>query len=358
MPGAAAGKRAALGRGIQLSLITVCMNRAHHLLMSVPQVSAWPHHDEHLVVDWSSTIPLQLDELPADSRLRLIRVEGERRWNSSRAYNFAAAHSHGRWLMRMDADCWPTDQLNPAHLLHQAPLWVGEGGEGRYGQFLMERSSFARIGGFNEFMEGWGFEDKDLHARLEVQQQLHLTRLPTPMIGVIEHSDAERMGHSGALRALQRQQTLAALRASRLHNRLVAAHCPWGAATPASRYQAIAPASESIPMAAGSPQRFRALPESLPRLPKPLALRLRQTRRRQFWSTLLAIPEVAIEVLPEKLLPADRDGQWPMCWWHRLYWLTARQLLWLPVALLGLSRGLRERYLGSAGAATPDGDLP
>lgn len=53
--------------------------------MSVPQVSAWAHHDEHLVVDWGRAIPLQLDELPVDPRLRLTRTEGERRWNPSRA---------------------------------------------------------------------------------------------------------------------------------------------------------------------------------------------------------------------------------------------------------------------------------
>lgn len=134
---------------------------------------------------------------------------------------------------------------------------------------------------------------------------------------MIEHSDAERMGHSGVL---QRQQALAVLRASRLHNRLAATHCSWGAATPAGCYQAIAPASESISHGGRFSSAFsRPAREPAPSCRSPWTLRLRQTRRRQFWSTLLAIPEVAIEVLPEKLLPADRDGQWPVCWWHRLY---------------------------------------
>ena len=42
-----------------------------------PRLAAWPHHDEHLIVDWSSRTPLRREELPADPRLRLLRVEGE-----------------------------------------------------------------------------------------------------------------------------------------------------------------------------------------------------------------------------------------------------------------------------------------
>ena len=87
-----------------LSVVTVCMNRREHLLATVARLAAWPHHDEHLIVDWSSRTPLRREELPADPRLRLLRVEGERRWNPSRAYNFAFGKARGAWLMRMDAD--------------------------------------------------------------------------------------------------------------------------------------------------------------------------------------------------------------------------------------------------------------
>ena len=99
-----------------LSIVTVCMNRREHLLATAPRVAAWRHHDEHLIIDWSSRIPLRRDALPDDPRLRLLRVEGEGRWSPSRAYNFALAQARGAWLMRMDADCWPTDQIGRAHV--------------------------------------------------------------------------------------------------------------------------------------------------------------------------------------------------------------------------------------------------
>jgi hypothetical protein len=88
-----------------ISVITVCMNREQHLLDTAPRVAAWPHHSEHLVVDWSSRQPLHREALPPDPRLRLLRVEGEQRWNLCRAYNFAIAQARGTCLFKLDADC-------------------------------------------------------------------------------------------------------------------------------------------------------------------------------------------------------------------------------------------------------------
>ena len=78
-----------------LSVVTVCMNRREHLLRSSAALSRWPRHHEHLIVDWSSREPLRREDLPADPRLRLLRVEGEARWNLCRAYNFALARARG-----------------------------------------------------------------------------------------------------------------------------------------------------------------------------------------------------------------------------------------------------------------------
>lgn len=315
-----------------LSVVTVCMNRREHLLRSAVAVATWPWHDEHLVIDWSSAVALRRDELPADPRIRLLRVEGERRWNPSLAYNFALAQAVGDWLIRMDADCWPTSAFDPVTLLAKEPVWVGTGGEGRFGQFLLARQQFALIGGFNEFMRGWGFEDKDLRARLEIQAGVPLGLLPAAAIGVIEHSDEERMGEerAGAGHALQRSLGLATMRSSRLGNRLLAAHCPWGAATPASCYREEAP------------DRWRVEPASLPRPSPDTADEIDHARRMAFWSCFLAIPEVFLEELPIKLVPPSHLGRWKVRWWHRLWWHSGRRLMQLPVWLLSLGRGRLE----------------
>jgi hypothetical protein len=312
-----------------LSIVTVCMNRRHHLLVSAAQVAAWPWHAEHLVVDWSSREPLRRADLPADPRLRLLRVEGESAWNPSRAYNFALRRAEGEWLCRMDADCWPTQALVPEGLLEAGRVWVGEGREGRYGQFLMERATFEAIGGYNEFMRGWGFEDKDLRARLEIQAGLPLASIPEQAIGVIPHGDAERIGamRRGPAGGLEATLALAAMRASRLGNRLTAAHCPWGARTPASRYREMAPGH------------WRVDPATVPLPPGEAGEEIENARRRAFWSCFLAIPDVFLTELPLKLVPYARQGRWDVRWWHRLWFRTGRRLLHLPVLLLALGRG-------------------
>ena len=39
-----------------LSVITVCMNRQQHLLATARTIAAWPLHQEHLILDWSSRV--------------------------------------------------------------------------------------------------------------------------------------------------------------------------------------------------------------------------------------------------------------------------------------------------------------
>ena len=54
--------------------------------------------------------------------------------------------------------------------------------------------------------------------------------LPPGALQAIHHSDSVRVGGrlGQPIKAFARHQALAALRASRLNNRMVAAECPWG----------------------------------------------------------------------------------------------------------------------------------
>jgi hypothetical protein len=336
---------------VGLSVVTVCMNRREHLLRSAAAVAAWPWHEEHLVVDWSSALPLRREELPADPRLRLLRVEGEGHWNLCRAYNFAVAQSHGARVLKLDADAWPTAAFDPEDPSLRLPgpggeaeaggllCAFGSGPDGRKGQFLIDRSLFAAVGGFNELLVGYGFDDKDLQARLRQHSGHGAAVLPPGWIGVISHSDEERAGHGVGRGALAVSQGLAAMRATRLANRLLAAHCPWGAATPASRYR-----QEGA-------DRWRVEPASVPRPSFEIADEIEHARRMTFWGCFLAIPDVFLEELPVKLAPHPRGGRWDVRWWHRLWWHSGRRLLQLPVWLLSLGRGRLEALRRPAGPA-------
>lgn len=307
-----------------ISIVTVCMNRIEHLRRTSPLVSAWPHHISHVVVDWSSDVPVKREDLPDDNRIQLVRVKGESSWNPSLAYNFSISLVKTEFVIRMDADCWPSLDFDPKSILRKGRVWVGAGREGRYGQFLMPRDTFWGVGGFNEYMRGWGFEDKDLRFRLNSQQQTDLSEFDDSLIGVLEHGDAERMSVRGFC---SRERGLAALRASRLRNRLVAAHCPWGCHSPRSFYV--------------KSENFWSLNKSSrPELSAELNRKLSQASRRCFWGSFLALPEVVVELLPERLLPASDQGRWQVRWWHLAYAKTFRPILLFPVRCLSLFKGL------------------
>ncbi|MFZ0407074.1 MAG: glycosyltransferase family A protein [Cyanobium sp.] len=326
-------------RAIGLSVVTVCMNRLEHLLSTAVQVSAWSGHQEHLIVDWSSAEPVRREQLPADPRIRLLRVEAEASWNLCRAYNFAVARARGDWILKLDADTWPTPDFDPqVAALRQpgdgqgqaVPCVFGSGPEGRKGQFLMARQLFAAVGGFNEHLIGYGFDDKDLQARLAVHTGRISSPIPESWIGVIPHSDAERagQGRSGRFHWLEDSRGLAAMRASRLSNRLLAAHCPWSGRAGASVYRE------------ASPGVWQVDPATIPRLPAEVADEIDHARRMTFWGCFLAIPEIFLEVLPFSLFPQARQGRWDVRWWHRLWWHSGRRLLELPVLLLAFTRGI------------------
>lgn len=355
-------REAGAGPAAGLSIVTVCMNRLEHLVVTAERVASWPGHRDHLIVDWSSAVPVRREQLPADPRIRLLRVEGERSWNLCRAYNFAVSRAQGEWILKLDADTWPTADWPLSALAPSGEGWLacgagsgaagpggggkpaadepeaaaaegpryafGSGPEGRKGQFLMPRQLFAAVGGFNEHLIGYGFDDKDLQARLAVQTGQAGAVIPEAWIGVIPHTDAERAGQGVVRAGLAASRGLAAMRATRLANRLVVAHCPWGAHAPRSAYREEGPGVWWLEA------------ESLPQPPPAVAAELDHVRRMTFWGHFLAIPEVFLEELPFSLFPPARGGRWDVRWWHRLWWHSGRRLLALPMWLLVAGRGL------------------
>jgi len=328
---------AGTGGGTDLSIVTVCMNRLDHLRSTAQHVAAWPGHQEHLIVDWSSAVPVRREQLPADPRIRLLRVEGEASWNLCRAYNFAVAQARRDWILKLDADAWPTEAFDQMAVVRrlfgdgqdlEGRCAFGSGLDGRKGQFLMRRRLFAAVGGFNEHLVGYGFDDKDLQARLAVHTGLPPSALPEAWIGVIPHTDAERagQGRSGRFHWLEDSRGLAAMRASRLSNRLLAAHCPWSGRAGASVYRE------------RSPGLWQVDPATIPRLPAEVAAEIDHARRMTFWGCFLAIPEIFLEVMPFSLFPPARQGRWDVRWWHRLWWHSGRRLLELPVLALMAGR--------------------
>ncbi|WP_231594907.1 glycosyltransferase family A protein [Synechococcus sp. CBW1107] len=142
-------------------------------------------------MDWGSQIPIDRHSLPADPRVRLLRVEGEAEWQLTRAYNFAISQSSFETILKLDADCWIDDlEYNPLPL-QQRSYCRTIGGGGLNGVFMITRSNFFSVGGFNEYLKGYGYDDKDLFLRLD--QLMVGTAIPKGIFCTIDHGDLERV---------------------------------------------------------------------------------------------------------------------------------------------------------------------
>lgn len=337
--------------GEGLSIVTVVMNRLAHLLETAPRISRWPVHQEHLILDWSSDAPIQRPSLPADPRIRLVRVEGERLWHLTRAYNLAIRLARGPLILKLDADCWIDDpasawlpQLPPGGYQRSAT------GGGLNGIVLIRQQDVLAVGGFHEGLQGYGHDDKDLYGRLD--RGLTCAALPAEHLHTLEHGDAERVAAQKGLRRLRlgaagerpaaaRRDRLADLEAiarmeeSKAINRLLAERWPWSAAQPPTRYEAL------------GPERWRAEPGSLPQAEPALVQQAGALGNRVYLSLLLGLPE---RFLDQQIASHDLER---IRHWERALQLQARLrlLLLLPLlrlglrlqSLLGRLRGLTDR---------------
>lgn len=184
------------------SIVTAVRNRPGQLQRTAAAISAHGHHAEHLIVDWSSQPPLRLQDLPADPRIRLLRVEGERQWWLSRAYNHGFALAQEAWILKADADALLEAPFFAAFEPASATLQIrhlvgGLAACGRLddlGLFAVQRQALLAVGGFNPALVGWGFDDLDLFERLFLMPGTTLAQLPGEGVRSLPHGDAQRLG--------------------------------------------------------------------------------------------------------------------------------------------------------------------
>lgn len=305
---------------LDLSVVTVCMNRQQHLLETAPRVQAWGNRLglawEHLVVDWSSAVAIRRELLPPGASVRLLRVSGEQHWNASRAYNFGLFQAQGARLMRLDADCWPQElDACMVHALGEHHVLQGAVNGGSEGSWLMSRGLFQAAGGFNEVLRGYGCDDIDLRARLQAAGAEVIT-LPKQALGVIHHSSAMRVGEpagrapGGCDPAISRAWKDALVKA----NRWAVVQHPWSAQRARTTY---------VQSGLGS---WQADASSIPQPSGELAMQLQEIRRLCFWGTFLSVPVCLLQLLPRDWFDElDGDG-FGVRRWHRLYWQSGRRL--------------------------------
>ena len=186
----------------EVSFITVCKGRLHHLQQTLPlMVAAAPA--QIIVVDYAC--PQKAGDwvsryYPA---VRLVRVTDDEGFNVARARNLGALAATSPWLFFVDADVcvsaawaqWVKTHTQADHFYRQA-LSLRKAGSGTYGSFLCPHSAFESVQGYDEVFKGWGGEDDDLFVRLSLSGFTQAS-YPDELVCAIEHDDAQRVAFYG-----------------------------------------------------------------------------------------------------------------------------------------------------------------
>ncbi|OYU12431.1 MAG: hypothetical protein CFE38_08165 [Comamonadaceae bacterium PBBC1] len=191
---------------MNISVVTVSMNRTEHLLKTAQAVSKLDLHNEHIILDYGTTIPISLDDLPKDSRIKLHRAESpDGKWWLTHSYNLAFALSQGDYILKLDADIIPSENLadnltqvfskTQAHLLCNRLTLQDWSLPNKLfttnGLFFCLRASLEKIGGFNPYLRGWGWDEIDLYSRF-FYAGFPVGRISRDGLQPIEHDDGLR----------------------------------------------------------------------------------------------------------------------------------------------------------------------
>ncbi|MCR9222565.1 MAG: glycosyltransferase [Hyphomonas sp.] len=185
-----------------VSLVTCAMNRTENLISALQSWLALNEISEIIVVDWTSNEAVRdslTDAGITDSRIRVIRVEGESRWILSYAFNIGFRYANYDKILKADADIVLSTNFFEENALDETSFISGfwedaeEGQEHINGFFYVNTTHLGAVKGFNEFITTYGWDDDDLYSRLSA---LGLGRksVSARTVHHLDHSDEERIG--------------------------------------------------------------------------------------------------------------------------------------------------------------------
>ena len=186
-----------------VSIVCAVMNRAPALRVALTSWRLQRDVTEIVIVDWNSEIPLA-PLVREDDRIRIVRVDHEPRFHLAAAFNLAADCASHPVLLKLDADY----VLNPyyrfcaSHPLPERGFFTGHfKHDGPFTSFLnglicVRAADWRTVHGYNEHLEGYGWEDDDFYLRLEAAGLKRWILPPDPATAFhIPHGHDVRMHH-------------------------------------------------------------------------------------------------------------------------------------------------------------------
>lgn len=180
------------------SIITACMNREHHLEKSLPTWLA-ANPDEIIIVDWNSkgSIKKLIEKYPTD-KIKLISINNVNQWVLTKSFNLAAQYTSYDTLLKLDCDSIIDEDFFLYHQISGNYYFAGDWKKSKddnerhtNGIIYVKRKDFFLVGGYNELITTYGYDDCDLYKRLERISKRLLINLAT--VKHLEHSNKDRI---------------------------------------------------------------------------------------------------------------------------------------------------------------------
>lgn len=190
-----------------ISVISTYKNRRHHIEKTF---STWINQDlesnyEIVIVDYTSDDNLheffpttQCSDYCGILHVKCFNFDN---FALSHARNIGSRHANGNWLFFLDIDTFlkPNSLSSIASLINEyydTAYYAAVNSEIRKniingGLIVVPKKYHIKIFGFNENMNGWGFEDIDYKQRLE-QAGLKYCHIHPDTYTCIDHNDNER----------------------------------------------------------------------------------------------------------------------------------------------------------------------
>lgn len=182
------------------AIVTTCKGRLDFLKQTLPVnlKQDYPGFQGVVVVDYgcpdgTSEWCKSLD----DSRVRCVAaINNADHWNMSRARNIGFANSDADVILPVDSDvsCPPNYVTRMMDRIQQTgcdlcSVLADCGGQNSH--CAVTRDAWEHVRGYDESLEGWGYEDNDFRNRLEASG-LKLELLGNCGLSLIQHSDELR----------------------------------------------------------------------------------------------------------------------------------------------------------------------
>ena len=178
---------------IDISVVTCSKNRHDFLEEVVKSTKDIINLREHIIVDFSSDQTVSNDLISLNNKVKIIKVENEKNWWLTRAYNFGMYQASGEYILKLDADSiLNSTKFNELNFEEFQYIGFKLDTTG-LGNFLINKNIFNQINGFNEYIYHWGYDDLEIRERiLKIQKIKHKTVDGSNMIKLYEHSNEER----------------------------------------------------------------------------------------------------------------------------------------------------------------------